>query len=102
MKRFVLSMEDGSTSAVVVNDLSTVRVVTLAPPNASEGGSLPVMVDDQTFSLKGVTAVALEDDAPMVELVVEPEAVEPEAEPVAEPDVEPVAAEVPKRRGKAD
>lgn len=72
MKHVVLTMEDGTTSAVPVNDLSTVNVKTWAPPNASEGLTLPQMVDDQTFSFKGVVAVSLEDDAPPQAVVLPP------------------------------
>lgn len=89
MKHVVLTMEDGTTSAVPVNDASTVNVKTWAPPNASEGMTLPMLTDDQTFSLAGVIALTLEDDAPPQAYIPEPPAeLAPPVEPLTETDLD--------------
>lgn len=59
----VFQHEDGSTSAIPVNSMSTVRVQTWTPAVFGDGGTQPLLVEDQTVSLQGVASVTLSADA---------------------------------------
>lgn len=59
----VFQHEDGSTSAIPVNSLSTVHVQTWTPAVFGDGGTQPMLVEDQTIALQGVVSVTLGDDA---------------------------------------
>lgn len=77
MQHLVFEHQDGTRSAVPVNDMSVVNVKTWTPPVFGEGGVAPNLVEDQSVALKGVVAITLSSDTAGAALLVSELALEP-------------------------
>lgn len=61
MAHLVFHLEDGTATAVTVNELSVVNVKTWTPAVFGDGALPPMLVEDQSVALKGVVSVSLGD-----------------------------------------